>query len=254
MQSRKLRIQSASSILAVAFSLSFFIQPMPVFAATHSCSSHTAKVRSINLSSQVSGDNFRLCADWIKSITQSSSAHPSKTAPTSRPSNGSLNGSRSQSNLRSIPLNRSVIATANRPNILLFPANQVAPDTSVLLYSDATRHSVLRKLLGFDTLIRFTPIAYRWTTGDGFSSNRSRVRHMFQRLGTSTVRLSVVFAIEVRLVSSSKWIKTPLQIKKVADPTSVRVGERRVIQGIPVFVIRNCFSRPNAVGCLTPAP
>lgn len=236
----------------VAITLATFLvgEGSPAFAKT--CSTQTAKVRSINLSSQVVGEQFRLCADWLKTTLVKSNPRPA--SPVKPPPVNQNPGQPSVTKPRSIPLNRSVLATADRPRIFALPNQQVMPDTDVLLFTDATRHSVLRKLLGYDTLIRFTPVGYRWTTGDGASSTRSRLRHRFAVLGTSFVRLSVVYAIEVRLSTSPKWIKTPLRIKKVAEPLAIRIGEQRLIQGIPVFVIRNCLARPAAIGCQPNGP
>ena len=252
---RSRRMIFAATVLVALMASSF---AGPANAKTASCSVATAKVKSINLSSQVRGENFRLCADWIKTSIKAlpgkTITKPQPVRPPSSSQSSSQANSAAGSKTRITPLNRSVLATANRPTISAFPAQQVAPDTDVLLYSDATRHSVLKNLLGYETLIRFTPVGYRWTTGDGYSSRRSRLHHRFQRLGTNTVRLSVDFAIEIRLVSASKWIKTPFRIKKVADPLAVHVGERKVIQGIPVFVIHNCIVQPTAAGCRAPAP
>ena len=224
--------------------------PSPASAAT--CSNQTAKVRSINLSSQVVGEQFRLCADWLK--TTLIKTKPRVPTPIRVPAGHQPASQQPAPKHKLVPLNRSVLATADRPNILALPNEQIMPDTDVLLFTDATRHSVLRKLLGYDTLIRFTPVGFRWTTGDGGVSTRSRLKHRFSRLGTSFVRLSVDYAIEVRLAASPKWIKTPLRIKKVAEPLPIRIGERRVIQGIPVFVIRNCLARPTAIGCQPSGP
>jgi len=234
---------------ALALASVLVCAPSPASAAT--CSNQTAKVRSINLSSQVVGEQFRLCADWLKTTLI-------KTKPRVPKPIGVTTGSRPSGQPapkhKLVPLNRSVLATADRPSILVLPNEQIMPDTDVLLFTDATRHSVLRKLLGYDTLIRFTPVGFRWTTGDGGVSTRSRLKHRFSRLGTSFVRLSVDYAIEVRLATSPKWIKTPLRIKKVAEPLPIRIGERRVIQGIPVFVISNCLARPTAIGCQPSGP
>lgn len=119
----------------------------------------------------------------------------------------------------------------------------------MLLMSDATRHSKVRQLLGLNTLIRFTPIAYRWTLGDSTSSKRSRLRHRFDSTGLFFVRLSVTYSIDLRVLPSGKWISTPLTIKKVASPLPLRVGQVERIPGIPVFVIRNCLQMPEAIGC-----
>jgi len=107
----------------------------------------------------------------------------------------------------------------------------------------------VRRLLGFDTLIRFTPIAYRWTLGDSTSSTRSRLRHRYLSTGLFFVRLSVTYSIDLKVLPSGKWISTPLTIKKVANPLPLRVGQLERIQGVPVFVIRDCRQMPSAIGC-----
>lgn len=233
--------------------------PILTFLEAHSsasasgCSTPTAKLSSVALSSQVAGDRFRLCADWLK-VAVTSSGSGAARAPASPGGSGSLPPSTPKTTTITTPLNRSVLATAARPVIAAIPNQALTPDTSVLLFSNATRHSVLRNLLGRDTLIRFTPVAYRWTTGDGGTSSRSRLRHRFQIAGTSIVRLSVEYGIEVRVVGRSGWIKTPFHIKKVATPYVIRIGQRRVLQGRPVFVIYNCIELPSAIGCRSPTP
>ncbi len=213
------------------------------------CGSSNGTVRSVSISSKVTGDRVRVCADWIKTSIGTSTVASKPTAkPTVKPTTV-LNSSSTSGHIAYTPLNRSVVATANRPTIISLPNAQVSPKTSVLLMSDATRHSKVRQLLGYNTLIRFTPTAYRWTLGDSATSTRSRVRHQFKATGLYFVRLSVTYSIDLKVLPSGKWISTPLTIKKVADPLQLRVGENQRIQGIPVFVIHDCRQMPSAIGC-----
>jgi hypothetical protein len=219
---------------------------------TLSCGVGNTKVKAISISSQVSGDRVKVCADWIKVSIRSKVSSGSK--PTPRPKvtkdKGSTKSSGKSSSTKSVtPLNRSVVASADRPVIFSVPRDQPVPTLSTLLFSDATRHSKVRKLLGYNTLIRFTPVSYRWTTGDGGVSIRSRVRHRFLATGTYFVRLSVVYSIDLRVLPSGGWIKTPLTIKKVAEPLRVKVSSESRPQGVSVFVIHNCNQKPTAPGC-----
>ena len=232
-------------VLLVALSLSIAPSSANARPFSVSCGSSNGTVRSVSISSQVTGDRVRVCADWIKtSIGKGAAA----TKPTAKPTTASTSSSAS-GHIAYTPLNRSVVATANRPNIISVPNAQVSPKTSVLVFSDATRHTKVRQLLGYNTLIRFTPTAYRWTLGDSTTSTRSRVRHRFTATGLYFVRLSVTYAIELKVLPAGKWISTPLSIKKVADPLQLRVGQNQSIQGIPVFVIRDCRQMPGAIGC-----
>ncbi|MFM5903661.1 MAG: PKD domain-containing protein [Microbacteriaceae bacterium] len=131
----------------------------------------------------------------------------------------------------------------------MVPGRDAAIDTDVLIYSSATRHSKLRNLLGYDTLIRFTPESYRWTFGDGVASTSSRIKHRYPRVGKYFLRLSVTYQIAIRVLPSGRWVSTPLRIKKVADPKSINITQERIKAGIPVLVNRNCLQHPSAIGC-----
>jgi hypothetical protein len=211
------------------------------------CGLQNVKLKSISISSQVSGDRVRVCADWVR-VSIGKGASTSKPSPKATSSATGVKASTSPV-VKRTPFNRSVVATATPPIIIAIPNAQISPTTSVLLMSDATRHSKVRQLLGLNTLIRFTPIAYRWTFGDSTSSTRSRIRHRFDSTGLFFVRLSVTYSIDLKVLPSGKWISTPLTIKKVASPLPLRVGQVERNPGIPVFVIRNCLQMPEAIGC-----
>jgi hypothetical protein len=241
------RFALSSLAAAVAFTLATSAAAALAQPRNVACGLKNTSLRSISISSKVSGDRVRVCADWLKvSLGKGSSSTkpaPKATAP-AKGSKTPTSGKKTQTSLK-----RSVVATATQPTIFAVPNGQVAPNTSVLLTSDATRHSKVRRLLGFDTLIRFTPIAYRWTTGDSSSSIRSRVRHTYLSTGVFLVRLSVTYSIDLKVLPSGKWISTSLTIKKVAHPLPLRVGQLEHIQGVPVFVIRDCLQTPGAIGC-----
>jgi hypothetical protein len=234
--------------LIVALFVGVTVFPASAVPFRAACGTSNGSVKSVSISSQVTGDRVRVCADWLKVSTGQGSSSSKK--PSLKPSSPSTGSSASSAGKVAVtPLNRSVVATATRPNILAVPNASIAAKTSVLFLSDATRHTKIRQLLGYHTLIRFTPIAYRWTMGDSIASNRSRVRHKFNTTGLYFVRLSVTYSIDLKVLPAGKWIATPLTIKKVADPYQVRVGQTRIIQGIPVFVIRDCHQMPGAIGC-----
>jgi len=233
--------------LVVALTIAASVWPAVAQPLRSACGTSNGTVSSVSISSQVTGDRVRVCADWLKvSIGNGGS---SSKKPTAKPTTPAKSSSSSVGQVNVTPLNRSVVATATRPNILAIPNTPVAPKTSVLLLTDATRHTKIRQLLGYNTLIRFTPIAYRWTLGDSTTSTRSRVRHRFLATGLYFVRLSVTYSIDLKVLPAGKWIATPLTIKKVGDPVQVRVGQNWRIQGIPVFVIRDCKQMPGAIGC-----
>ena len=49
-------------------------------ASASGCSTPTAKLSSVALSSQVAGDRFRLCADWLKVAVTSSGSGAARAA------------------------------------------------------------------------------------------------------------------------------------------------------------------------------
>ena len=141
-------------------------------------------------------------------------------------------------------------ATPDRPAIKSNVFGWVKPGAPVLFASTATRHQHLALLLGKATMLKFTPVSYRWTTGDAGVSVRSQVRHRYKIAGHYTVRMSVTYQSEVRVLPSGRWLKLPFQITKVAPPVVIVVtDEKPNLGGVAVLVAKTCLEHPSAVGC-----
>lgn len=119
-----------------------------------------------------------------------------------------------------------------------------------MLASTATRHQHLALLLGKPTMLRFTPVAYRWTTGDASVSTRSQVRHRYKNVGRYTVRMSVTYKSEVRVLPSGRWLTIPFQVTRVAPSVEIVVtNEKPNLGGVAVLVGKTCLEYPSSVGC-----
>ena len=119
-----------------------------------------------------------------------------------------------------------------------------------MLASTATRHQHLALLLGKPTLLRFTPVGYRWTTGDAGVSVRSQVRHRYKNAGRYTVRMSVAYKSEVRVLPNGRWLTLPFQVTRVAPSVEILVANERLnLGGVAVLVGKTCLEHPTAVGC-----
>ena len=99
-------------------------------------------------------------------------------------------------------------------------------------------------------MLRFTPVAYRWTTGDSSVSGRSQVRHRYVAAGSYTVRMSVTYKSEVRVLPSGRWITLPFQVTRVAPSVEILVTSAPPnLGGIAAVVGKTCIEHPSAVGC-----
>jgi hypothetical protein len=140
--------------------------------------------------------------------------------------------------------------TPDRPTIKSNVYRSIKPGDPVLLASTATRHQHLALLLGKPTMLRFTPVSYRWTTGDAGVSVRSQVRHRYKNFGRYTVRMSVNYKSEVRVLPSGRWLTLPFQVTKVAPSIEIVVAsEKPNLGGVAVLVGKTCLEHPSAVGC-----
>jgi hypothetical protein len=149
-----------------------------------------------------------------------------------------------------VPQRRFFSATPDRPEIKSNVFRSIKPGEPALFASTATRHQHLALLLGKPTMLKFTPVAYRWTTGDAGVSVRSQVRHRYKSVGRYTVRMSVTYQSEVRVLPNGRWLKLPFQITKVAPPVEIVVADEKPnLSGLAVLVGKSCLEHPSALGC-----
>ena len=218
----------------------------PAQAAAPKCNSDAGTVQSLKLSSLKTGDTVTVCASWLVTSRTTSVGPPAQ-------SSGSASGqvsTKPKTAKFTVPQRRFFSATPDRPSIKSNVYQSMKPGEQVMLASTATRHQHLALLLGKPTLLRFTPVGYRWTTGDAGVSVRSQVRHRYKNAGRYTVRMSVAYKSEVRVLPSGRWLTLPFQVTRVAPSVEILVAnERPNPGGVAVLVGKTCLEHPSAVGC-----
>jgi hypothetical protein len=121
-------------------------------------------------------------------------------------------------------------------------------------------HDVSGSLLGSAATVRFTPLSFAWSYGDGQSRTTTSAgaswaslgqatfsptptSHVFTRAGTFDVRVSVLLRASYR-VGSGSWVAVSGTLTRT---TSISL---LVAQGsIPLLVARGCLPRTVALGC-----
>ncbi len=116
------------------------------------------------------------------------------------------------------------------------------------------------QLLGRPASVRFTPIGYHWTYGDGASANRATQRatwaalgvpefdatptsHLYQAAGTYNIDLVIEFSAEYRF-SAGSWIAVAGTIPVPANWLVAAASEART-----VLVERDCGRSRPGPGC-----
>ncbi|TFD29045.1 hypothetical protein [Cryobacterium cryoconiti] len=136
-------------------------------------------------------------------------------------------------------------------SVVGLPANFIAA---------ASVHTLSGTLLGFPAEVRFTPIGYRWSYGDGAEARTTgggatwaalglpefsdtATSHVFRRAGVYSVQASAVYSAEFRFAGPS-WRAVQGTLPVSAGPLGVTVGDART-----VLVNRTCTTNPAGPGC-----
>ena len=127
-------------------------------------------------------------------------------------------------------------------------------------YAITEPHVIPGTLLGRPADVRFTPISYHWTYGDGTSATRSTkggtwaslgipefeespTSHVYEQVGDYTITLTVTFAAEYRF-DGSAWRPVIGSITLPANDLHIRVGTAKT-----VLVEHDCVVNPAGPGC-----
>lgn len=103
----------------------------------------------------------------------------------------------------------------HRPSIVLEPHGWSVPTLPTNMIAGASRHTIRGELLGWPVEVRFRPVSYHWSFGDGFSRSTSRggdswsnrnapqfsptdTSHRYLRPGRYRVDLVVDYRVEFR--------------------------------------------------------
>ena len=243
---KNLRHRVSAAILAGGLIAGFLAVSGSAQAAAPKCNTDAGTAQSLKLSSLKTGDTVTVCASWLVTRQTTSVGPP---AQSSGSASGQVSSTRKTTKV-TVPQRRFFSATPDRPTIKSNVYRSIKPGDPVLLASTATRHQHLALLLGKPTMLRFTPVSYRWTTGDAGVSVRSQVRHRYKNVGRYTVRMSVNYKSEVRVLPSGRWLTLPFQVTRVAPSVEIVVArEKPNLGGVAVLVGKTCLEHPSAVGC-----
>ena len=115
-------------------------------------------------------------------------------------------------------------------------------------------------LLGQPASVRFTPIAWHWTYGDGTGATRSTpgatwagqgipefdptpTSHVYSAEGTYFIDLSITFRAEYKYATGN-WTRVPGSITLPANRLEATAGDAKT-----VLVNRDCTQKPSGPGC-----
>lgn len=127
-------------------------------------------------------------------------------------------------------------------------------------YAITEPHVVPGTLLGRPADVRFTPISFRWTYGDGGAATLATkgstwaalgiaefeptpTSHVYEQLGDYTITLTITFAAEYRFAASA-WRPVVGTIALPANDLHIRVGTAKT-----VLVDDDCAQNASGPGC-----
>jgi hypothetical protein len=140
------------------------------------------------------------------------------------------------------------------------PNGWMVPGLDANFYAVTSQHVVNGTLLGQQASVRFTPVAFHWSYGDGSAATRATkgatwaalgipefgatpTSHVYQTEGEYTIRLTIDFAAEYRFAGSPYYPIAGV-IPVPANDLHVSVGGAKT-----VLVERDCAANPTGPGC-----
>jgi hypothetical protein len=127
-------------------------------------------------------------------------------------------------------------------------------------YSIVAQQVVHGRLLHKPAEVRFTPVAWHWSYGDGHSAvlgtgggtwasqrieqfDPTPTSHVYTRKGTYAIALSIDFAAEYRL-GAGAWVPVTGVVNLPTNPLQITAGDATT-----VLVGRDCRQNPSGPGC-----
>lgn len=126
-------------------------------------------------------------------------------------------------------------------------------------YATGSQHVVDGVLLGQPASVRFTPVAWNWTYGDGTTATRAvpgapwstraaefnptPTSHVYRERATFTIALTVNYAAEYRY-AGGPWVPISGTLRVPANELTLAVGSAKT-----VLVNENCNQNPRGPGC-----
>jgi hypothetical protein len=127
-------------------------------------------------------------------------------------------------------------------------------------YASGGTHIKEGTLLGQPASVRFTPVEWHWSYGDGAAASHpypggtwaaqgvrefdaTPTSHVYERYGTYSVDLDVDFAPEYRF-AGGPWVPVAGRVTAPANRLVITVGDAKT-----VLVERECTRNPTGPGC-----
>lgn len=133
-------------------------------------------------------------------------------------------------------------------------------DAHTNIYADAEQILERKTQFGQLTLMRLTPIEFRWDYGDGTTrittdpgqdiaefNTETSTSHIYEDTGTYAVGLSTVFIGEVSYDNGETWELVPGQLVIDSDP-----AQADIFRSVTRNVAEDCVSNPSGWGCGAP--
>ena len=223
--------------LALSICLAIVFPAIDSTTASHATNCKVAGGQSgaLKYSGQVGSISARVCGNEIWKLLPKPKK-PVKKKPSSKPS-------------KKVTWKNEITAVPRVPGFLRSNTGTLSVGESIDLTALAKVHTKNALLLWYPTQVRFHPKVYFWDFGDGTDSQSKYLAHYWSRTGTYSVKLSVGYSVDYRIVGKSGWILLPGLITAKATPQLVQVGESGSGRQRAVLVHWNCLERIQAVGC-----
>ena len=221
--------------LSLCLAIVFPAIDSPIKSHGATCKVAGGQSGALKYSGQVGSISAKVCGNEIWKLLPKPKK-PVKKKPSSNPP-------------KKVIWKNEITAVPRAPGFLRSNSGVLLVGEAIDLTALAKVHTKNSLLLWYPTQVRFHPKAYYWDFGDGTDSQSPLVAHAWSRNGTYSVRLSVGYAVDYRIVGKSAWISLPGIITTNAAPQLVQVGEARLGRQRVVLVHWNCLQRIQAVGC-----
>lgn len=148
----------------------------------------------------------------------------------------------------------------NEVDILLQNGGRGMRNAHTNIYADAEQILERKTQFGELTLMRLTPVEFRWDYGDGTTrtttdpgrdavdfNTETSTSHVYEDTGTYTVTLTTVFIGEVSYDDGETWELVPGQL--VIDSTPAQAD---IFRSVTRNVAEDCVANPSGWGCGAP--
>lgn len=217
-------------ILCLALIFGGLTQPS---AKAMTCDNRGSQDR-LHFGSNVSGREVRICAEywWPKTTSKPVIRKPGPKS------------------VQSKPKPRYLVVTPEGPIAYTHQDKFLLPGQAFDVGTTAVIHQRTGRLIGRDTVVRFTPDLVTWNFGDGRFARAAKALHSFRSTGTFRVQAAVRFKVAFRFIGTTNWIADPRTISIYTNQLKFVVTRSlpKTQTGRPFLVGSNCIGSKR-LGC-----